>query len=365
MGSAIGEFRCCPHMLCKQICDPAAWTWMSTHSYLFLFVRPKSGCYGTGTIAKHAGTWLQGCKYLVSLLGIIPKSFFVIMDLDSWSLWSQLMRSRPPGVQWVSLSPWCRCTLEWTAVVWDTLFAASFCEVLANELYWMLSNCTHERLFQLCAMGFFFGDAWCFWLELSWTISLSQTHPVLDSCPWDRAQARPNTLQVRFSGFSSGWWEGKIVLRLCGTCWTLARSHFLVRESSSWCTSWTWLMVMVQVWLDKMSSKSSASIMAMASRQKKCKDDGDVGPWVKHSNWGVLARWLWMMTVSLLINVHWSPGGALLWRIFAIFTVLALLVFGWRTYKMAKDAFDKFEQLYTDVAVLEAAVGSCRIKTKP
>ena len=23
-GSAIGEFRCCPHMLCKQICDPAA-----------------------------------------------------------------------------------------------------------------------------------------------------------------------------------------------------------------------------------------------------------------------------------------------------------------------------------------------------
>jgi multisubunit Na+/H+ antiporter MnhB subunit len=72
-----------------------------------------------------------------------------------------------------------------------------------------------------------------------------------------------------------------------------------------------------------------------------------------------------MMTVSLPINVHWSPGGALLWRIFAIFTVLALLVFGWRTYKMAKDAFDKFEQLYTDVAVLEAAFGSCRIKTKP
>ena len=24
MGSAIGEFRFCPHMLCKQICDPAA-----------------------------------------------------------------------------------------------------------------------------------------------------------------------------------------------------------------------------------------------------------------------------------------------------------------------------------------------------
>ena len=24
MGSPIGEFRCCPHMLCKQICDPAA-----------------------------------------------------------------------------------------------------------------------------------------------------------------------------------------------------------------------------------------------------------------------------------------------------------------------------------------------------
>ena len=28
MGSAIGEFRCCPHMLCQQICDLAAWTWM-------------------------------------------------------------------------------------------------------------------------------------------------------------------------------------------------------------------------------------------------------------------------------------------------------------------------------------------------
>ena len=26
VGSAIGEFRCCPHMLCKQICDPAAGT---------------------------------------------------------------------------------------------------------------------------------------------------------------------------------------------------------------------------------------------------------------------------------------------------------------------------------------------------
>ena len=24
MGSAIGEFRCCPQMFCKQICDPAA-----------------------------------------------------------------------------------------------------------------------------------------------------------------------------------------------------------------------------------------------------------------------------------------------------------------------------------------------------
>ena len=47
MGSAIGEFRCCPHMLCKQICDPAAWTWMSTHTF-FLFVRPKSGCYCQG-----------------------------------------------------------------------------------------------------------------------------------------------------------------------------------------------------------------------------------------------------------------------------------------------------------------------------
>ena len=35
MVSAIGEFRCCPHMLCKQICDPAAWTWiwLSTHTF--------------------------------------------------------------------------------------------------------------------------------------------------------------------------------------------------------------------------------------------------------------------------------------------------------------------------------------------
>ena len=49
MGSAIGEFRCCPHMLCKQICDPAAWTW-NVNSYLFLFVRPKSGCYCTNTL---------------------------------------------------------------------------------------------------------------------------------------------------------------------------------------------------------------------------------------------------------------------------------------------------------------------------
>ena len=38
MGSAIGEFRCCPHMLCKQICDPAAWTWMSTHTFFSLCV---------------------------------------------------------------------------------------------------------------------------------------------------------------------------------------------------------------------------------------------------------------------------------------------------------------------------------------
>ena len=37
-GSAIGEFRCCPHMLCKQICDPAAWTWLSTHTFFYLCV---------------------------------------------------------------------------------------------------------------------------------------------------------------------------------------------------------------------------------------------------------------------------------------------------------------------------------------
>ena len=46
MGSTIGEFRCCPQMFCKQICDPSAWTWMSTH--LFLSVRPKAACYCRG-----------------------------------------------------------------------------------------------------------------------------------------------------------------------------------------------------------------------------------------------------------------------------------------------------------------------------
>ena len=38
MGSAIGEFRCCPQMFCTQICDPAAWTWMSTHTFFSLCV---------------------------------------------------------------------------------------------------------------------------------------------------------------------------------------------------------------------------------------------------------------------------------------------------------------------------------------
>ena len=38
MRSAIGEFRCCPQMFCTQICDPAAWTWMSTHTFFSLCV---------------------------------------------------------------------------------------------------------------------------------------------------------------------------------------------------------------------------------------------------------------------------------------------------------------------------------------
>ena len=46
MGSAIGEFRCCPQMFCTQICDPAALN-MSVNTYLFLFVRPKAACYCT------------------------------------------------------------------------------------------------------------------------------------------------------------------------------------------------------------------------------------------------------------------------------------------------------------------------------
>ena len=32
MGSVIGEFRCCPHVLCKQICDSAAWISTQTFS---------------------------------------------------------------------------------------------------------------------------------------------------------------------------------------------------------------------------------------------------------------------------------------------------------------------------------------------
>ena len=43
MGSAIGEFRCCPQMFWKQICDPAAGTCMSTHTFFFLVA-----CYCRG-----------------------------------------------------------------------------------------------------------------------------------------------------------------------------------------------------------------------------------------------------------------------------------------------------------------------------
>ena len=46
MGSAIGEFRCCPQMFCKDL-RPSSLN-MNVNTYLFLFVRPKAACYCRG-----------------------------------------------------------------------------------------------------------------------------------------------------------------------------------------------------------------------------------------------------------------------------------------------------------------------------
>ena len=52
MGSAIGEFCCCPQMFCKRVCEPAAWTWMS-----FFFLR--FGRFALGTVLTIAWTWMS------------------------------------------------------------------------------------------------------------------------------------------------------------------------------------------------------------------------------------------------------------------------------------------------------------------
>ena len=53
--SAIGEFRCCPHMLCKQICDPTAWTWMSTHTFFSLCVPSPVAAVKVWTLCRYWG----------------------------------------------------------------------------------------------------------------------------------------------------------------------------------------------------------------------------------------------------------------------------------------------------------------------
>ena len=46
MGSAIGDFRCCPAHVVQADLRPCSLNLnMNVNSYLFLFVRPKSGCY--------------------------------------------------------------------------------------------------------------------------------------------------------------------------------------------------------------------------------------------------------------------------------------------------------------------------------
>ena len=50
-----------------------------------------------------------------------------------------------------------------------------------------------------------------------------------------------------------------------------------------------------------------------------------------------------------------ETGGAVAWQCFLFFMVLALLIFLWRTFRMAKDALDSFEHLYTQHAILDSA----------
>ena len=47
MGSAIGEFRCCPQNVLHADLRPSSLN-MNVNTYLFLFVRPKAACYCRG-----------------------------------------------------------------------------------------------------------------------------------------------------------------------------------------------------------------------------------------------------------------------------------------------------------------------------
>ena len=48
------------------------------------------------------------------------------------------------------------------------------------------------------------------------------------------------------------------------------------------------------------------------------------------------------------------------WMVFFITMAFCLIVFLWRTYRMAKDAFDSYEQNYTDLAVVERSMEDLR-----
>ena len=53
VGSAIGEFRCCPQMFLQTDCNPAAWTWISTHTFFSLCVpSPVAGVKETNWDAQ-------------------------------------------------------------------------------------------------------------------------------------------------------------------------------------------------------------------------------------------------------------------------------------------------------------------------
>ena len=50
-----------------------------------------------------------------------------------------------------------------------------------------------------------------------------------------------------------------------------------------------------------------------------------------------------------------ETGGAVAWQFFFFFMVLGLLVFLWRSFRMAKDAFGSLEHLCTQHAILDSA----------